>query len=121
AIFLSSLLAWVSPSINWFYPIFGLAGIANVSMWTIAMTMTVDFAGNESERPMYIGISQTLTAPATIFAPIIGGWIVDTSGFIPTFAISIVLSLLMIGILVFIVKDPRKIRRVENVNDASPS
>ncbi|MBC7879489.1 MAG: MFS transporter [Anaerolineales bacterium] len=107
AALLSSILAWFAPSIAWFYPIFLLAGIANVSIWTIGMTMTVDF-GTESERPLYIGLSQTLTAPATIIAPLLGGWIVDSAGFIPTFSISIVLSIVMIGILIFLVKDPRK-------------
>lgn len=107
AALLSSILAWFAPSIAWFYPIFLLAGIANVSIWTIGMTMTVDF-GTEPERPLYIGLSQTLTAPATIIAPLLGGWIVDSAGFIPTFSISIVLSIVMIGILIFLVKDPRK-------------
>ena len=70
------------------------------------MAMTVDF-GVEVERPLYIGLSQTLIAPATILAPLLGGWIVDTAGFIPTFTISIILSIVVIGILVFLVKDPR--------------
>ena len=102
----SSALAWFAPSIIWFYPIFILSGLANVSIWTIGMTMTVDF-GNESERPIYIGLSQTLTAPATIIAPILGGFIVDSSGFNPIFIISVVLSAIMISILVFLVKEPR--------------
>ncbi len=106
AALLSATFAWFASSIAWFYPIFLLAGIANVSIWTIGMTMTVDF-GTEAERPLYIGLSQTLTAPATIIAPLLGGWIVDSAGFIPTFSISIVLSIVMIGILVFLVKDPR--------------
>jgi MFS family permease len=106
AALLSAILAWFATSILWFYPIFVLAGLANVSIWTIGMTMTVDF-GTESERPLYIGLAQTLTAPATIIAPLLGGFIVDSAGFIPTFSISIVLSLVMIAILVFIVKDPR--------------
>lgn len=113
AAFLSAVLAWNASSIAWFYPIFLLTGMANVSIWTIGMTMTVDF-GSESERPIYIGLSQTLTAPATIIAPIVGGWIADSAGFIPTFSISIVLSLVMISILVFLVKDPRKIRSIVN-------
>jgi MFS family permease len=103
----SSVLAWLAPSIVWFYPIFILTGLANVSIWTIGMTMTVDF-GSEVDRPIYIGLSQTLTAPATIIAPILGGFIVDSAGFIPTFSISIILSIIMIGILLFLVKDPRR-------------
>jgi len=109
AALLSSVLAWFATSIFWFYPIFLLAGLANVSIWTIGMAMTVDF-GTEAERPLYIGLSQTLTAPATIIAPLIGGWIVDSAGFIPTFSISIALSIVMIGILIFLVKDPRTYR-----------
>jgi MFS family permease len=103
----SSILAWAATSIAWFYPIFLLAGIANVSIWTIGMAMTVSF-GNESERPLYIGLSQTLTAPATIFAPLLGGFIVDAVGFIPTFSISIAVAIITILILIFMVKDPRK-------------
>jgi MFS family permease len=107
AAFLSAVLAWNAASLAWFYPIFILTGMANVSIWMVGMTMTVDF-GSEAERPIYIGLSQTLTAPATIIAPILGGWIVDVAGFIPTFSISTFLSLVMIGILIFLVKDPRK-------------
>ncbi|RIK54220.1 MAG: hypothetical protein DCC59_04855 [Chloroflexi bacterium] len=113
AAFLSGLLAWEATSIQWFYPIFILAGLANVSIWTIGMAMTVDF-GSESERPIYIGLSQTLTAPAAILAPILGGWIADSAGFVPTFIVSAALSLVMIGILTFLVKDPRKVSGIQS-------
>jgi MFS family permease len=104
---LSSLLAWFAPSLAWFFPIFILSGFANVSIWTNGMTMTVDFS-DEKERPFYIGLAQTLTAPATIIAPLIGGWIADTRGFGLTFALSMLLSIVMMAILVFLVKEPRK-------------
>lgn len=104
---LSSLFAWFAPSLPWFFPIFVLAGFANVSIWTNGMTMTVDFS-DESERPFYIGLAQTLTAPATILAPLIGGWIADTHGFISTFGWATVLSIVMMLILIFLVKEPRK-------------
>ena len=104
---LSSALAWFAPSLNWFFPIFILSGFTNVSIWTNGMTMATTF-GSEAERPFYVGLAQTLTAPATIIAPLIGGWVADTIGFQPTFAISTILSLVMMAILWFIVKDPRK-------------
>ncbi len=104
---LSSLLAWFAPSLVWFFPIFALSGFTNVSIWTNGMTMTVDFSG-ESERPFYIGLAQTLTAPATIIAPLIGGRIADTLGFVTTFALSVILSLVVLAILIFLVKEPRK-------------
>ena len=104
---LSSLLAWLAPSLAWFFPIFILTGFANVSIWTNGMTMTVDFS-DEKERPFYIGLAQTLTAPATIIAPLIGGWIADTQGFVITFGLSSLLSIVMMSILIFLVKEPRK-------------
>jgi MFS family permease len=104
---LSSVLAWFAPSLAWFFPIFVLTGLANVSIWTNGMTMTVDFSGEE-ERPFYIGLAQTLTAPATIIAPLIGGWIADTQGFVLTFALSSMLAVVVISILIFLVKEPRK-------------
>ena len=107
AVFASSILAWGATSLAWFYPIFLLAGLAYVAIWTNSLAMTVDF-GSEADRPMYIGLSQTLTAPATILAPILGGWIVDLAGFQPTFIISTVLSLGLFAILALLVKDPRK-------------
>jgi MFS family permease len=107
AALLSSLLAWLAPSLTWFFPIFVLTGFANVSIWTNGMTMTVDFSG-ENERPFYIGLAQTLTAPATIIAPLIGGWIADTQGFVSTFGWSSMLSIVMVLILLFLVKEPRK-------------
>ena len=106
---LSSLLAWFAPSLAWFFPVFALTGFTNVSIWTNGMTMAVDFS-DEKERPFYIGLAQTLTAPATIIAPLIGGWIADTFGFTFTFALSTILSVVMMTILVFLVKEPRRAR-----------
>ncbi|HLF74950.1 MAG TPA: MFS transporter [Anaerolineales bacterium] len=104
---LSSSLAWVAPSLAWFFPIFVLSGFANVSIWTNGMTMTVDFS-DETERPFYIGLAQTLTAPATIIAPLIGGRIADSLGFATTFGLSTILSIIMMAILIFLVREPRK-------------
>lgn len=109
----SSVLAWLAPSLVWFFPIFVLTGFTNVSIWTNGMTMTVDFS-DENERPFYIGLAQTLTAPATILAPLIGGRLADTLGFETTFAWSAILSVLVLVILVFLVKEPRQMRRAKN-------
>jgi len=107
AAMLSSLLAWFAQSLTWFFPIFILAALANVSIWTNGMTMATTFSG-ENERPFYIGLAQTLTAPATIIAPLIGGWVADTGGFSYTFGLSAVLSAAMTAMFIFLVKDPRK-------------
>ncbi len=104
---LSSLLAALAPSISWFFPVFILAGLTNVSIWTNGMTMATTFSG-ENERPFYVGLAQTFTAPATIIAPLIGGWVADSYGFVPTFYISVILSVVMTVILIFIVRDTKR-------------
>jgi MFS family permease len=79
ATIVSSIIAWFAPTIAWLYPAFILSGIGNVALWTIGITFTVGF-GSDLERPTYIGLSNTLITPATITAPILGGWLIDSLG-----------------------------------------
>lgn len=101
----SAALAWFADSVGWFYPVFLLAAVAIVAIWTIPIALTVSFA-KEHERPIYIGLSNTVSAPATIVAPIIGGWIADTAGYDAMFIVSALSGLLMVAALVFFVKEP---------------
>jgi MFS family permease len=106
AVTFSSLLAWGAPSLNWMYPVFILSGLANVAYWTIGMAITTEF-GNEETRPTYIGLSNTLVAPFTIIAPLLGGWIADIAGFQTTFMVSAVGGLVIAALLFWLVRDPR--------------
>ncbi len=103
---LSTLLAWLAPSLGWFYLVFILEGFASTAIWTIGMTISVTF-GTEAERPVYIGLSNTLVAPLTILGPIFGGWLADAAGFGATFATSAVAGLVTAAILIFLVRNPR--------------
>jgi MFS family permease len=76
----SALVAWSAPEFQWFYLAFILAGIANVSAWTVVISMTLDF-GQAFERAGYVGLSNTLTAPSSILAPILGGLLADAFGY----------------------------------------
>jgi MFS family permease len=105
---LSALLAWAADAPAWFYAIFLMEAVAMIAIWTIPIALTVSFASREEERPLYIGMSNTLCAPATILAPIFGGWLADASGFRATFLVSAACGVLMAGVLFFLVKDPRK-------------
>ncbi|MEI6289253.1 MAG: MFS transporter [Chloroflexota bacterium] len=115
AVALSSFAAWAAPSIGWMYLVFILSGLANVSFWTIGMAMTVQF-GTEAERPVYIGLANTLIAPATIIAPILGGLIADLAGYQVTFFLSGIGGILTGLVLYFLVKNPgnNSVRR-ENI------
>ncbi len=110
AVTLSSLIAWGAPSLNWMYLVFILSGLANVAYWTIGMAITTEF-GTEETRPTYIGLSNTLVAPFTIIAPLLGGWIADTAGFQTTFMVSAVGGLVIAGLLFWLVSDPRPRQR----------
>ncbi len=96
---LSAFLAWFASSSEWFYAIFLLQAAATVAIWTIPLAFSVSFAKNPEERPIYIGLANTIPAPATILAPVIGGWIADASGFNLMFILSAVCGLLMAAAL----------------------
>lgn len=100
----SALLAWFAPSLDWFYLVFALTGVASVALWATSIAMTLEF-GTDSERPVYVGLANTLIAPATIAAPIIGGWVADTFGFGMTFLFSVVCAALTAIIMQFFVHD----------------
>ena len=103
----SALIAWLAPSPIWFYPVFMLAGIANVAVWTISLAMIPDFS-SEADRPSYIGLANTLIAPVTILAPLLGGWLAEAGGYQTTFIASAVGGVLTSFILVVFVKDPHQ-------------
>jgi len=69
------------------------------------MAMTLDY-GEEEDRPAYVGLSNTMIAPATILAPIVGGWLADFGGYQLTFLVSAILSLATAGIILAFVRDP---------------
>jgi MFS family permease len=98
---LSALLAVFSPTPEWFYLVMILAGIANTAFWAIMMAYTLEF-GVDSDRPTYVGMANSLIAPATIIAPLIGGWVADFYGYKNTFLLSSFAGVLTI--LVFILK-----------------
>ncbi len=110
AVTLSSLLAWGAQSTGWLYPVFILSGLANVAIWTNGMAITVEF-GSEATRPTYIGLSNTLVAPATFIAPLIGGLIADAAGFQTTFLLSAAGGLVTAILLLWLVRDPRRLRQ----------
>jgi MFS family permease len=104
---MSAGLAMVAPNLGWFYVVFGLTGFSNVVVWTTAMSLTLEF-GTEADRPLYIGLSNTLIAPVTILAPVVGGWLADAISFQATFMVSVVAGLLTSFVLQFVVLNPRE-------------
>jgi MFS family permease len=102
----SAAIAWWAADVNWFFLVFVLSGIANAALWTTSLTLTLEF-GSGAERPAYIGLANTLVAPSTILAPLLGGVLADAAGYPTAFLSSVAGGLLTIAILYFLVRDPR--------------
>jgi MFS family permease len=100
----SCVIAWSASSSGWFILAVIFAGIANTAFWTIAMALTLAF-GTEEERPTYVGMSNSLIAPITILAPILGGWFADLAGYKTTFGISALAGIITTIVLVVFIKD----------------
>lgn len=107
SIFFSTLIARFAPSIEWLYPAVILAGLANTASWSVTMAMTLQF-GSEDDRPTYVGMANTLIAPATIAAPLLGGWLADAYGYPSTFLLASAAGLGAALVFHFLVRDPKK-------------
>jgi len=100
-------VAMFAPDVTWFYVVFAITGLVNTTQWSTIMTLTTQF-GTTAERPIYIGMANTLIAPVTIFAPIIGGWLVDLVGFSFSFSIFAIAGLLAMLVLSALMVDPNQ-------------
>jgi MFS family permease len=102
----SALAALFGPTIGWLYVAFALAGFGQAAIWTVAMAFTLEF-GRDGEKPYYIGLTNTITAPATLVAPIIGGALADLFGFGVTFGVAAAAALVTVVVLMGWVRDPK--------------
>jgi len=107
AIIISCLLAWYAPSVEWLYPAVILAAVANTAFWTIYMAFTLQF-GKDEDRPTYIGMANSFIAPATIVAPLLGGWLADATSYQVTFLVAASAGLAATIIFHFFVRDPKR-------------
>jgi MFS family permease len=101
----SALVAMLAPSLSWFYLVFGMAGLANATLWTTAMALNSQF-GTDGERPYYLGLGNTLVAPATLLAPLLGGALASLLGFEGTFLLAAVSGLATASVLMMLVREP---------------
>ncbi|MBN3925745.1 MFS transporter [Nostoc sp. NMS4] len=112
----SSVLACLATNASWFYLVFIGAGIGMIALQNIAAVMTLEF-GNQHQRPAYIGLGNTLIAPASIFAPLLGGWIVENIDYKTTFLVAAIGALVTALVLHIGVSDPRYLE--QNFNNDS--
>jgi MFS family permease len=103
---LSTVLALIVTTPAGFYVVFALLGASTGIQFTTTLNMVVEFA-TPAERVTYIGLHGTLIAPATLLAPLVGGWVAQFTGFPPLFITATACSLIGFLILTFFTRDPR--------------
>jgi MFS family permease len=105
SIVLANLIAWYGPSISWFYLANILISVANTCLWTIMMAVALQF-GSDEERPMYVGMANTLITPATALAPFVGGLLANAFGYQAAFLASAISGALSVLVYQFLVHEP---------------
>ncbi len=102
----ASIATWAT-SVNWFYLAYAMAGIAYVAIWTIAISMTLEF-GKSHEKPAYIGLANTLIAPTAFLIPLFAGWLADSVGYQATFLATAIGAAATMVVLSFVMHDVPK-------------
>jgi MFS family permease len=102
----SGLVASLARTAAWFFLANILASVALTCIWTVMMAATIQYSSDE-QRPLYIGMATTLIAPATILAPLAGGWLANMAGYPITFAVSSAFGLATFIVWRFYVHPPQ--------------
>jgi len=101
------ILALVAPSGEIYYGVFALVGAANAGFVLSDLSIAMEF-GPEAQRPTYIGLSRTLSAPFLFIAPLVGGAVAQFWGYPWLFALALALTLASLVMLRLRVIEPRK-------------
>ena len=106
ALALAALIAFVAPSWPWIVAAFTLFGAYLASNSASFLTIIPEFCADDA-RPTYIGLANTLMAPVSALAPLLGGWLVARLGYAPMFATAAVLAGAGALMLALSVREPR--------------
>ena len=102
----SLVLALVAPSGVIYYGVFALVGAANAGFIVSDLSIAMEL-GPEAQRPTYIGLARTLSAPFLFVARLIGGAVTQVWGFSWLFALALALTLSSLAMLRLRVVEPR--------------
>jgi MFS family permease len=102
----SLALALVAPSGIIYHGVFALVGAANAGFIVSDLSIAMEF-GPEAQRPTYIGLARTLSAPFLFVAPLVGGVVAQVWGFSWLFVLALALTLSSLAMLRLRVIEPR--------------
>ncbi len=105
AVLLSSICAWVAPSVSMFSIVFFGVGIFIGSEMMIRYNLSVEY-GHSDHRATYIALMNTILAPC-YFSGLLGGVLCNMFGYDLVFLVGIVCSVIGISLLITRVTEPR--------------
>ena len=112
------VLPLAAPSVWMYYGVFALVGAANAGFILSDLSITMEF-GPEAQRPTYIGLARTLSAPFLFVAPLIGGAVAQVWGYSWMFALALALTIASLVLLRWRVVEPRtNVRSEASVADS---
>ncbi len=86
---------------------FLVSGIATSNLMVGFQNWIVSYA-NPDQRPIYVGLSNTLTAVISLIAPFIGGTIAQYAGYEPLFGVALVMTLGALFVALRYMDNPRE-------------
>jgi MFS family permease len=110
----TALVGWMSSSLPWLWATFALLSISTSANSVSRMNIILEFCEPE-DRPTYIGLTNTLLAPAQTLAPILGGALATWLGYRGMFLTAAALSVLGAAFLMAWVKEPRHAMQGQSV------
>ena len=103
---LAALTALLAPGPAAMWLIFVLLGAAAAADSVAGFSIIVEFGAPE-DRPTYIGLTNTLLAPARTLSPILGGWLAASLGYHWLFGAALAAAAGAALLLITWLKDPR--------------
>lgn len=109
ALVLTAAMAFclIAPSSAWFYLVFVALGISSAADILSSLMIVLEFTGPQ-DRPTYVGLANTTSGAFTALGPLLGGVLASVWGYPTLFAVALAMMLLALGILRFLVQEPRE-------------
>jgi MFS family permease len=102
----AQLVALLAPFAGALWVVFFLLGASIAGDGVAGFNIIVEFCAPE-DRPTYVGLTNTLLAPARTLAPIFGGWLAATAGYPGLFLTAASCSIISGVLLAFWLREPR--------------
>jgi MFS family permease len=106
----SFILALLAPSPLWFYAIFALRGMNMAGGFISGISLPLEFS-EPQDRPTYIGLASTIPGIAGTVAPILAGVLASAFGYQSLFAVTTVIAIVALGMMKWLVRDPRHLAK----------